>query len=192
LISYRTPDDRVVPTEALAAESLQKMDGRKAIPMIGKPVEIGAKVEDFELPIDDGDVFRLSGYAGKPVVVFFYPKDDTTGCTAEAKDFTRLAGDFRSAGIAVLGISPDSIKKHQKFKAKHALDVSLAADEDHAVAERFGVWVEKSMYGRKYMGIERSTFLIDGRGRLAQAWRKVSVPGHADAVLDAARALQIK
>jgi peroxiredoxin Q/BCP len=160
--------------------------------MIGKPVEIGAKVEDFELPTDDGDVFRLSGYAGTPVVLFFYPKDDTTGCTAEAKDFTRLAGDFRSAGIAVLGISPDSIKKHQKFKAKHALGVSLAADEDHTVAERFGVWVEKSMYGRKYMGIERSTFLIDGRGRLAQAWRKVSVPGHADAVLDAARALQIK
>lgn len=160
--------------------------------MIDKPVETGSKVPDFELPTDGGDTFQLSAHKGTPVVLFFYPKDDTTGCTAEAKDFTRLAADFRSAGIAVLGISPDNIKKHQKFKAKHALDVHLAADEDHAVAERFGVWVEKSMYGRKYMGIERSTFLIDGRGRVAQAWRKVSVPGHADAVLAAARALQIK
>ena len=126
------------------------------------------------------------------MVLFFYPKDDTSGCTTEARDFTRLATDFRSAGVAVLGISPDSIEKHKKFKTKHALDVRLAADEDHAVAERFGVWVEKSMYGRKYMGIERSTFLIDGRGRIAQTWRKVRVPGHADAVLAAARALQIK
>jgi peroxiredoxin Q/BCP len=158
--------------------------------MIDKRVETGSQVANFELPTDDGEVFPLSAFAGAPVVLFFYPKDDTTGCTAEAQDFTRLAADFRSAGITVLGISPDSIKKHQKFRAKHALDVRLAADEDHAVAERFGVWVEKSMYGRKYMGIERSTFLIDGRGRIAQAWRKVSVPGHADEVLAAARALQ--
>ena len=158
--------------------------------MIDRTVDTGTKVADFKLPTDDGDVFRLSALAGTPVVLFFYPKDDTTGCTAEAQDFTRLAADFRSAGIAVLGISPDGIKKHQKFRAKHALDVRLAADEDHAVAERFGVWVEKSMYGRKYLGIERSTFLIDGRGRVAEAWRKVSVPGHADAVLAAARALQ--
>jgi peroxiredoxin Q/BCP len=184
--------DRAALDEALAAKSLQKMDGRKAIPMIDKPVETGTEVPDFELPTDDGDVFRLSAHTGTPVALFFYPKDDTTGCTAEARDFTRLAADFRSAGIVVLGVSPDSIKKHQKFKAKHALDVRLAADEDHAIAERFGVWAEKSMYGRKYMGIERSTFLIDGRGHVAHAWRKVSVPGHAEAVLAAARALQIK
>jgi peroxiredoxin Q/BCP len=158
--------------------------------MIDRPVETGMGVADFELPTDDGDVFRLSARAGTPVVLFFYPKDDTTGCTAEARDFTRLAADFRSAGVDVLGISPDSVKKHQKFRAKHALDVRLAADEDHAVADRFGVWVEKSMYGRKYMGIERSTFLLDGQGRIVQAWRKVRVPGHADAVLAAARELK--
>lgn len=158
--------------------------------MIDRTVETGTGVADFELPTDDEDVFRLSARAGTPVVLFFYPKDDTTGCTAEVRDFTRLAADFRSAGVDLLGISPDSVKKHQKFRAKHALDVRLAADEDHAVAERFGVWVEKSMYGRKYMGIERSTFLLDGQGRIVQAWRKVRVPGHADAVLAAARALQ--
>ena len=158
--------------------------------MIDRAVETGTGVADFELPTDDGDVFRLSARAGTPVVLFFYPKDDTTGCTAEARDFTRLAADFRSVGVDVLGISPDSIKKHQKFRAKYALDVRLAADEDHAIAERFGVWVEKSMYGRKYMGIERSTFLLDGQGRIVQAWRKVRVPGHADAVLAAARELK--
>jgi thioredoxin-dependent peroxiredoxin len=158
--------------------------------MIDRAVAPGSKAPDFELPTDDGNFFRLVAHTGAPVVLFFYPKDDTTGCTAEAKDFTRLAADFRSAGVTVLGISPDSLKKHQKFRVKHALDVLLAADEDHAVAERYGVWAEKSMYGRRYMGIERSTFLIDGRGRIAAAWRKVSVPGHADAVLAAARALQ--
>jgi thioredoxin-dependent peroxiredoxin len=160
--------------------------------MIGKRMEAGGRAPAFELATDGGDVFRLSDLAGTPVVLFFYPKDDTSGCTTEAKDFTRLAAEFRSAGVTVLGISPDSVKKHQKFKAKHALDVTLAADEDHAVAERFGVWVEKSMYGRKYMGIERSTFLIDGRGRVVEAWRKVRVPGHAEAVLAAAGALQAK
>lgn len=158
--------------------------------MIGSTIEIETRVPDFELPTDDGEIFRLSALAGTPVVLFFYPKDDTTGCTAEAKDFTRLAADFRSAGVAVIGVSPDSIKKHQKFRAKHGLDVRLAADEGHAVAERFGLWVEKSMYGRTYMGIERSTFLIDPRGRVAEMWRKVRVPGHAEAVLAAARALQ--
>jgi thioredoxin-dependent peroxiredoxin len=158
--------------------------------MIGNEVEIGTKMPDFELPTDDGEMFRLSAFSGTPVVLFFYPKDDTTGCTAEAKDFTRLAADFRSAGVTVIGISPDSVGKHQKFRAKHGLDVRLAADEGHAVAERLGLWVEKSMYGRTYMGIERSTFLIDRRGRVAQVWRKVKVAGHAEAVLAAARALQ--
>jgi thioredoxin-dependent peroxiredoxin len=158
--------------------------------MIGRAVAPGSTAPEFELQIDDGSVFRLAEHTGTPVVLFFYPRDDTTGCTAEAKDFTRLAADFRSAGVTVLGISPDSLKKHQKFRLKHALDVLLAADEDHAVADRYGVWAEKSMYGRKYMGIERSTFLIDGRGRIVEAWRKVSVPGHAEVLLAAARALQ--
>lgn len=157
--------------------------------MTDTKIETGSRAPAFELPTDDGKAVRLADYAGKPVVVFFYPKDDTAGCTAEAKDFTRLAPDFRKAGVAVLGISPDGIKKHQKFREKHELDVRLAADEDHAVAERYGVWVEKSMYGRKYMGIERSTFLIDGKGRIAEAWHKVKVPGHADAVLAAAKAI---
>lgn len=158
------------------------------IPKIAAKVAVGAKAPDFELPTDDGGTFKLSAHQGSLVVIFFYPKDDTTGCTAEAKDFTRLASAFRTAGVEVVGISPDSIKKHLKFKEKHELDVRLAADEDHAVAERYGVWVQKSMYGRTYMGVERSTFLIDRSGRVAEAWRKVSVPGHADAVLDVARA----
>jgi peroxiredoxin Q/BCP len=157
--------------------------------MTATKIEAGGRAPAFELPTDDGKTVRLADFAGRPAVVFFYPKDDTTGCSAEAKDFTRLAPDFRKAGVALLGISPDSIKKHQKFREKHELDVRLAADEDHAVAERYGVWVEKSMYGRKYMGIERSTFLIDGNGRVAEAWHKVKVPGHADAVLQSAKTL---
>ena len=123
------------------------------------------------------------------MVVYFYPKDDTSGCTAEAKDFTRLAADFRKAGVEVIGISPDSAESHQKFARKHDLEVRLAADADKAVANAYGVWVEKSMYGRKYMGVERSTFLIDKSGRIAKSWRKVKVPGHADEVLAAAKAL---
>jgi thioredoxin-dependent peroxiredoxin len=152
-------------------------------------VEKGAKAPSFKLPADDGGTVSLADLAGRPAVVYFYPKDDTSGCTAEAKDFTRLAPEFRAAGVTVIGISPDSVKKHQKFREKHELDIRLAADEDHAVAERFGVWVEKSMYGRKYMGVDRSTFLIDAKGRIAEAWRKVRVPRHADEVLAAARRL---
>ncbi|MFN3746017.1 MAG: thioredoxin-dependent thiol peroxidase [Hyphomicrobiaceae bacterium] len=153
------------------------------------PVEKGAKAPSFRLPMDDGGTISLSDLAGRPAVIYFYPKDDTPGCTAEAKDFTRLAPAFEAAGVAVIGISPDSVKKHQKFREKHGLGIRLAADEDHAVAERFGVWVEKSMYGRKYMGVDRATFLIDAKGRVAEAWHKVKVPGHADEVLAAARRL---
>ena len=152
-------------------------------------IDAGSRAPAFELPTDDGGTVRLADFAGKPVAVYFYPKDDTTGCTAEAKDFTRLAPDFRAAGVAVLGISPDSVKKHQKFRTKHELDVRLAADEGHAVAERYGLWVEKSLYGRKYMGVERTTFLIDGHSRVAEAWHKVKVPGHAEAGLAAAQRL---
>lgn len=149
----------------------------------------GDAAPPFTLPGDAGSPVKLSGLKGKTVVVYFYPKDDTSGCTTEAKDFSCLAGAFEKAGIAVIGISPDSVESHQKFKKKHDLAIALAADEDHAVAEKYGVWAEKSMYGRKYMGIERSTFLIDKKGRVAMIWRKVKVPGHAEAVLKAAEAL---
>jgi thioredoxin-dependent peroxiredoxin len=149
----------------------------------------GDKAPDFELPLESGGPLRLSGLEGKAVVLYFYPKDDTSGCTAEAKDFSRLAGDFRSAGAEVIGVSPDSVESHRKFRKKYDLDVRLAADADKAVATAYGVWVEKSMYGRRYMGVERSTFLIDKKGRIARIWRRVKVPGHAAEVLAAAREL---
>jgi peroxiredoxin Q/BCP len=149
----------------------------------------GDKAPDFTLPADGGDTLRLSALKGKPVVLYFYPKDDTSGCTAEAKDFSRLAPEFRKAGVEVIGVSPDSVESHAKFRKKYELEVRLAADADKAVATAYGVWVEKSMYGHKYMGVERSTFLIDGKGRIARSWRKVKVPGHAEEVLAAARQL---
>ena len=152
-------------------------------------IEDGDKAPDFELPTDGGETLELSRLKGKPAVLYFYPKDDTSGCTAEAKDFTRLAPDFRKAGVEVIGVSPDSVESHAKFRKKYDLAVRLAADADKAVANAYGVWVEKSMYGRKYMGVERSTFLIDGKGRIAKSWRKVKVPGHAEEVLAAAKAL---
>lgn len=143
----------------------------------------------FELPNDAGKPLALAQLKGRVAVLYFYPKDDTSGCTSEAKDFSNLAGEFAKAGIAVVGISPDSAASHAKFKAKHGLAVLLAADEDKTVAQAYGVWVEKSMYGRRYMGVERSTFLIDAQGRVAQVWRRVKVAGHAKAVLDAAQRL---
>jgi peroxiredoxin Q/BCP len=150
----------------------------------------GDKAPDFALPTDGGGSLALSRLKGKPVVLYFYPKDDTSGCTAEAKDFSRLAPDFRRAGVEVIGVSPDSVDSHAKFRKKYDLTVKLAADADKAVAAAYGVWVEKSMYGRKYMGVERSTFLIDKAGRIANSWRKVKVPGHAEEVLAAAQALR--
>ena len=152
-------------------------------------VQEGDKAPDFELPTASGEMLKLSKLRGKPVVVYFYPKDDTTGCTAEAKDFTRLAPELKRAGVEVVGISPDSAESHKRFAAKYDLKVRLAADSDKAVALAYGVWVEKSMYGRKYMGVDRSTFLIDADGKVAKAWRKVKVSGHADEVLAAAKAL---
>ena len=152
-------------------------------------LEDGKKAPDFALPDADGRTVQLAVLKGQPVVVYFYPKDDTSGCTAEAKDFSRLAPDFRKAGVEVIGVSPDSVASHQKFRKKYDLAVRLAADADKAVATAYGVWVEKSMYGRKYMGVERSTFLIDKKGRIAKSWRKVKVPGHAEEVLAAARTL---
>jgi peroxiredoxin Q/BCP len=152
-------------------------------------VQEGDKAPDFELPAGSGETIRLSKLKGKPVVVYFYPKDDTTGCTAEAKDFTSLAPAFKSLGVEVIGISPDSPESHAKFARKYDLKVRLAADADKAVAMAYGVWVEKSMYGRKYMGVDRSTFLVDAHGKVAKAWRKVKVSGHADEVLAAAKGL---
>lgn len=154
--------------------------------------EAGEHAPNFTLPTDGGGSLTLSKLKGTVAVLYFYPKDDTSGCTAEAKDFTELLLDFKAIGVRVLGISPDSIASHCKFKNKHGLGVELAADEDKSVASAYGVWVEKSMYGRKYMGVERSTFLIDRKGRINRAWRKVSVPGHAADVLEAARALVAK
>jgi peroxiredoxin Q/BCP len=152
-------------------------------------LEDGEKAPDFALPDADGNTVKLAGLKGRPVVVYFYPKDDTSGCTAEAKDFSCLADAFKTAGAEVLGISPDNPASHRKFQDKYGLGVRLLADEERKAAEAYGVWVEKSMYGRKYMGVERSTFLIDKAGRIAKSWRKVKVPGHAEEVLAAARAL---
>jgi peroxiredoxin Q/BCP len=152
-------------------------------------VEDGDKAPDFELPIESGEKVKLSALKGKPVVLYFYPKDDTSGCTAEAKDFSRLASEFRKAGAEIVGVSPDSVESHQKFRKKYDLNVRLAADADKTVAMAYGVWVEKSMYGRRYMGVERSTFLIDKHGRIARSWRKVKVPGHAAEVLAAVQAI---
>lgn len=152
-------------------------------------VEAGQKAPDFELASDSGNTIRLSKLKGHPVVVYFYPKDDTSGCTKEAQAFTALAAAFAEAGVRVIGISPDSTASHAKFRAKYDLSVDLAADPERKAIEAFGVWVEKSMYGRKYMGVDRSTFLIDAKGKIVRAWHKVKVPGHADEVLAAAKAL---
>lgn len=151
--------------------------------------EIGDPAPAISLPRDGGDTVSLADYAGQTVVLYFYPRDDTPGCTKEAIGFTKQAAEFAAAGAVVLGVSKDSVKKHDKFRDKHNLGVVLLSDENSDTCERYGVWVEKNMYGKTYMGIERATFLIDGAGKIAQVWRKVKVPGHVDAVLEAARAL---
>ena len=153
-------------------------------------VQDGKAAPDFALPDSDGKTVTLSKLQGHCLVLYFYPKDDTSGCTAEARDFTGLIGAFKSAGAIVLGISPDSVASHKKFIGKHDLAVQLVADADKAVATAYGVWIEKSMYGKKYMGVERSTFLIDKAGKVSKSWRKVKVPGHAAEVLAAAKALK--
>ena len=148
----------------------------------------GDKAPAIELTASDGRTVDLSA-PGAPLVLYFYPKDDTSGCTREAQDFTELAAQFASAGVRVIGISRDPMKKHEKFIGKYGLTVPLASDEDGRISDAFGTWVQKSMYGRKYMGMERSTFLIGADGRVLREWRKVKVPGHAQDVLDAAREL---
>ena len=151
-------------------------------------MEQGDAIPAVTVTTPEGGALALGELKG-PLVVYFYPKDDTSGCTREAQDFTALAADFRAAGVRVIGISKDSPAKHQKFAAKYDLTVELASDEDGTACEAFGVWSEKKLYGKTYMGIERATFLFDGEGRLATSWRKVKVPGHAQAVLEAASAL---
>ncbi|MDX2237146.1 MAG: thioredoxin-dependent thiol peroxidase [Hyphomonadaceae bacterium] len=147
----------------------------------------GDRAPKFDLPTAGGGRVKLASLKGQSVVLYFYPKDDTSGCTQEALNFTEKADDFAAAGAVVIGVSKDSVSAHEKFAAKHGLTVTLASDEDGAVCEAYGVWVEKSMYGRKYMGIERATFLIGPDGTLRAVWRKVKVPGHAEAVLKAVK-----
>ena len=151
--------------------------------------EIGKPAPAFDMPTDGDGTVSLAGLKGKTVVLFFYPKDDTSGCTAEAIAFTEQLPAFEAAGAVVVGVSKNSVKSHDKFKAKHDLKVILGSDEETGVAEAYDVWKEKSMYGRKYMGIERSTFLIDADGVLRQEWRRVKVPGHVDTVLKAVQEL---
>ena len=150
----------------------------------------GDPAPDVTLEGMDGQPISLANYRGQKLVVYFYPKDDTSGCTREAQDFTALAGEFENAGAWVLGVSKDDAKKHRKFTDKYELKIPLATDRDGSVCEAFGTWVQKSMYGRKYMGIERATFLIDGDGAIQRIWHNVKVPGHAQEVLEAVRALK--
>lgn len=149
----------------------------------------GAKAPPFHLPRDGGGMISLSDFSGKKLVLFFYPRADTPGCTREAIDFTRLKGDFAEAGAEVLGISADSLKAQESFRDKHKLAVPLIADEKHQMLEAYGAWGEKSMYGRTFLGILRTTVLVDTDGHIARVWRRVKVDGHADAVLEAARSL---
>jgi peroxiredoxin Q/BCP len=156
---------------------------------MAKELKEGDKAPDFSMEADGGKTVSLKDFAGKPLVLYFYPKDDTPGCTVEAIDFSAQAAAFRKAGAAVVGVSKDSVKAHEKFRDKHALKIPLGSDPDGKTIEAYGSWVEKSMYGRQYMGIDRSTFLIDGKGVVRRIWRKVKVKGHADDVLAAVKAL---
>lgn len=152
-------------------------------------IDVGDTAPDFELPTDGEGTVKLSSLRGKPVVLYFYPKDMTPGCTTESCDFRDQQPDFSAVDAQIIGISKDSIARHDKFKAKHDLNFILASDENGTVCEDYGVWKEKSMYGKKFMGIERSTFVIDKDGVIRNAWRKVKVKGHVDEVLDAVKAL---
>lgn len=152
-------------------------------------LSIGTRAPDFSLPATDGRQVSLDGLRGRKVVLYFYPKDDTSGCTLEAQNFQALKAEFAAADTEIVGVSPDGLKSHDKFRAKYGLDFTLASDEPTEMLQAYGVWVEKSMYGRKYMGVERTTVLIDRNGTLAQVWNKVKVPGHAEEVLKAAQSM---
>ena len=149
----------------------------------------GSKAPPFSLPATDGRNITLDGLKGRKVVLYFYPKDDTSGCTLEAQNFQALKQDFAAADTEIIGVSPDSLKSHDKFRSKYGLDFTLASDEEKSMLQAYGVWAEKSMYGRTYMGVERITVLIDRDGVMAQVWPKVKVQGHAEEVLRAAQAL---
>lgn len=149
----------------------------------------GDKAPPFRLALDDGTRASAANLKGKPFVLYFYPKDDTAGCTREALDFSAARKKFDKLGVAVIGVSKDSLESHEKFRRKHGLTVALASDPETEAAQSWGVWGEKTLYGRKYMGMERATFLVDAKGRIVQAWRKVKVPGHVEAVLHAAKSL---
>jgi len=154
-----------------------------------KAIEEGARAPAFTLDMDDGSRLSLNALKGKKIVLYFYPKDDTPGCTKEAIAFSEDLTKFKRAGALVIGVSRDSTAKHQKFKDKHGLKIQLGADEKGVVVAKYGVWIEKNMYGRKYMGIARSTFLIDEKGVIRKIWRKVKVAGHAAEVLAAVKSL---
>jgi peroxiredoxin Q/BCP len=157
--------------------------------MASRELKVGDKAPLFTLPADGGSKVSLAELKGKSVVLYFYPKDDTSGCTAEAIAFSKDSKAFKAAGAVVVGVSKDSPASHDKFKAKYDLSVTLVADEEIKTAEAYGVWVEKSMYGRRYMGMERATFLIDAKGTIRHIWRKVKVPGHSADVLAATKSL---
>lgn len=152
-------------------------------------LNVGDKAPDFSLPGDGDSTISLAGLKGKKVVLYFYPKDDTPGCTVEANDFSKRSKDFEKADTVIIGISKDTVKKHDGFKEKYCLTFTLASDFENDTCERYGVWVQKSMYGKTYMGINRATFLIDAQGKIAQIWPKVKIEGHADEVLKAAQGL---
>ncbi len=185
------------PSHKAASKMLKSSDAARPKAAGGKGSAVdkspalveGAKAPDFRLPRDGGDSVALSDFSGKKLVLFFYPKADTPGCTREAIDFTRLAGDFKASGTAVLGISADSQKRQESFRDKHKLSVPLISDEKHQMLEAYGAWGEKSMYGRTFLGIIRTTVLVGTDGRVAKVWRHVKVDGHADQVLEVARAL---
>jgi peroxiredoxin Q/BCP len=152
-------------------------------------LKLGDKAPAFKMPTDDGGNISSAALKGKPYVLYFYPKDDTSGCTAEAIDFSKKINKFQELSVPVIGVSKDSVASHERFRTKHKLKVALGSDPETTIAKAYGVWVEKSMYGRKYMGMERATFLVDAGGVIREVWRKVKVAGHAEAVLAAARAL---
>jgi peroxiredoxin Q/BCP len=174
----------VIPGKRQTARSLPVGDLRMA-----KELAPGNRAPAFRVPTDGGEDVSSASLKGKPYVLYFYPKDDTSGCTKEAVAFSEAKRKFAAAGVEIVGISKDSVESHAKFRKKYTLKITLGSDSELKVANAYGVWVEKSLYGRRYMGMERATFLVDGKGVVRQIWHKVKVPGHAEAVLSAAKSL---
>jgi peroxiredoxin Q/BCP len=190
--TQRTPASKSTATIAKTAShgaASKQLNSSKSAAAAKAALAEGQKAPAFRLPRDGGGVATLSDYAGRKLVLFFYPRADTPGCTREAIDFTRLAGAFTAAGTAVLGVSADSLKAQEKFRDKHSLGIPLISDEKHEMLEAYGAWGEKSMYGKSFLGILRTTVLVGSDGKVARIWRNVRVDGHADQVLEAARSL---